>query len=85
MKTFIGNVDRAALAMQNENMQPVRGIGPTRNLYFLSNEVIRGSQADGFHRTERPLVGKSFIVDGTRYCEFEGFVCANRTFKVNIL
>ncbi len=78
----MADVNKTALGLRNENWEPVKGVGPSRNFYLLSNEVIRGAREDGFHRNERPLVGKVFTMDGVRYCEYPGFVCANRPFKV---
>ncbi len=57
-------------------------LGPTRSIYFLSNEVIRGGVEDGFHRCERPMVAKAYTLDGMRYNEFPGYTCANRYHRV---
>ncbi len=81
-------MNKAALSIRDTNPlwqdDAVSGIGPTRSFYFISNEVIRADDLDGFNSNERPMVGKPSIVDGTRYIEFDGFICANRRFKVRI-
>ncbi len=68
----------------NKSWRPksVLGLGPSNNFYFLANEVVRGDNADGFHRNERPLVAKAYDMDGTKYLEYPGFVCSGRNFRV---
>ncbi len=85
MPAFVNLINEKAMEMRNDtddHWKSVRGVGPTRGFYFLSNDVVRGVVADGFHRNERSLLGKQCIVDGTRYLEYPGFMCANRPFKV---
>ncbi len=82
----MNEVNKAAMSVRENNPMwagPPVGVGPTRSFYLLSNEVIRGSAADGFYRIERPLIGTPCVVDGNKFLEFDGFMCANRPFRVN--
>ncbi len=84
MNTFVSDVNRSALQQRDDTWtaDSVPGIGPSRSFFFLSNEVARGSVDDGFHRTERPLLAKMYMIDGSKYFEYNGFWCANRPIKV---
>ncbi len=86
MDKFLNQVTRYALYLREDNpdWDPKRvvGIGPSRAYYLLSKEVIAGSSDDGFHRNERPMVGRYSWTDEGRYLEFPGFTCANRSYRV---
>ena len=83
---FIDKVNSSAISMRETNTEwkpeTVKGVGPSRNFYFLSTEVVRGAVQDGFHRNERSIMGKPHTVDGVKYIEYPGFNCANRYFRV---
>ncbi len=85
---FIKAVNLRALDAREDNVEwrprEVSGIGPSRAYYFLADEVVQGFTADGFHRNEkilRPII-KTCENSKTRYLEYTGFECANRTFRV---
>ena len=86
VSTFVDAVNERAVQLRDDNLswkpKSVLGIGPSNNFYFLSNEVVRGSTKDGFHRNERGMLGKAYETDGNKYLEYNGFVCANRKFRV---
>ncbi len=85
---FVTRVNNAALYFREDNIdwkpKSILGVGPSRSYYFLSNEVIRGAVADGFHRNEKPLLGKYNINrNGGDFFEYAGYTCANRRFRVS--
>ncbi len=63
----------------------IKAIGPSRSLFFLPQEVVRGSTLDGYHRNEKPLLGTLKEDGKEKYLEYSGFQCANRRFRVTYM
>ncbi len=83
---FISRVNTYAIDARADNVDwevnSVKALGPSRSLFFVPQEVVRGSTLDGYHRNEKPLLGIRKEDGNDKYLEYPSFQCANRRYRV---